>query len=112
VPPHRPAAAVRGVVLEEACHWKEFEVTSSDLTQDRGRFEARVVTSGRRRDLLGFNRAQHAVVEATILATRLHLLDRDAIRAEIDRLRPLVDKTGGSREHEAFAFVAAVVEDR
>jgi hypothetical protein len=49
------------------------------------------------------------VVEATILATRLHLLDPAVIRDEMARLRPLVEKTGGPREHEAFAFVESMV---
>jgi hypothetical protein len=110
VPPHRPAAAVRGVVLEDVCHWKEFVVESSDLARERAEFRARVVSEGRRRDFLGFNRARHAVVEATILATRLHLLGREAVLAEITRLRPLVDKTGGPREHEAFAFVTTAAQ--
>lgn len=110
LPPHRPAGSVRGVVLQDVCHWKEFAVTASDLTRDRGEFQARVVAEGRQRDFLAFNRAQHAVVEATIQATRLHLLGREVVLGEIARLQSLVDKTGGEREKEAFAFVTAVVE--
>jgi len=109
VPPHRPAAAVRGVVLEDAAHWREFAVDSSDLEGDRATFRARVVASGRQRDLMIFNRAHHAVVEATILATRVHLTGAGPVLAEIARLRPLVEKTGGAREREAFAFVEAAV---
>jgi len=110
VPLHRAAAVVRGIVLDDAAHWREFEVETSDLAGERATFRARVVATGRRRDLLIFNRAQHAVVEATILATRLHLTGAGPVQAEIARLRPLVDKTGGPREREAFAFVAAAVE--
>jgi len=109
VPPHRPAAVVRGIVLDDAAHWREFAVDASDLAGERATFRARVVATGRRRDLLLFNRAQHAVVEATILATRVHLTGAGPVMAEIARLRPLVDKTGGTREREAFAFVEAAV---
>jgi hypothetical protein len=109
VPPHRPAARVRGVVLEDACHWREFALVSSDAGGERATFRARVVAEGRSRDLLAYNRAQHAVVEATILATRLHLLDPAAILDEMARLRTLVEKTGGPRESEAFAFVESMV---
>jgi len=105
VPPHRPAARVRGVILENACHWQEFVVESSDLSEDRARFVARVVATGRGRDFAGLSRARHAVLEATILATRIHLTGKDPVLAEIARLRPLVEKTGGPVEHEAFAFV-------
>ena len=111
VPAGRPAERVRAPILEAACSWREFRVVASDLGADRALFRADVVASGRGREFLGFNRAQHAVIEATILATRLHLLDPAAIRVEIDRLRPLVDKTGGAREREAFAFVRAHVDD-
>ncbi|MFG0335437.1 MAG: DUF447 domain-containing protein, partial [Maioricimonas sp. JB049] len=56
-------------------------------------------------------RACHAVLEATILATRLHLVSASEILAEIDRLRPLVEKTGGATEHRAFAFVEQFVAE-
>jgi len=107
VPPHRPAQKVDGAVLADVCFWKEFTVESADLAQDRGRFWGRVVASGRERDFTGFNRARHAVIEATILATRAHLLGRAAILEECARLRPLVDKTGGPEEKEAFDLIAA-----
>jgi hypothetical protein len=109
VPPHRPAARVRGIVLEDACHWREFSVVSAGTGGERASFRARVVAEGRNRDLLAYNRAQHAVVEASILATRLHLLDPEAVRDELARLRPLVEKTGGPREREAFALVESMV---
>ena len=107
VPPHRPATRVRGVILEAACHWQECVVESSDLTGERASFAARVVAAGHGRDFAGLSRAKHAVIEATILATRLHLLGRDQVLEEMGRLRPLVEKTGGPAEHEAFAFIAA-----
>ena len=113
LPPHRPASRVRGAILEDACQWKEFVVTASELSGDRGRFEGRIVAEGRARDSLGFNRARHAVIEATILATRLFLLGRENVLGELDRLRPLVEKTGGEREREAFALLERrITEDR
>lgn len=109
MPPHRPAEAIPGVVLEDAGHWREFRVEERDLGGERARFRGRVVAAGRHRDLLVFNRAQHAVIEATILATRLHLTGREPVLAEIERLRPLVDKTAGPDESAAFAYVLAHV---
>jgi len=105
LPPHHEAGAVRGRVLDDACFWKEFVVESKELEGERGLFTGRVVSEGRRRDFVGFNRARHAVIEATILATRLHLLGRDRVLEEISRLRPLVDKTAGPPEREAFEFL-------
>src|SRR5262245_38172984 len=69
-PPLRPAQKVRGFVLEDACRWYEFRVSSIDEREERVRVEAEVVHCGRGRDFFGFNRAKHAVVEAAILATR------------------------------------------
>jgi len=109
VPPHHPATKVRGIVLNDACSWREFVVTESDLTAERALFRARVIARGAGREFIGFNRAQHAVVEATILATRLHLLERDSILDEMRRLEPLVLKTGGAREREAWSLVAGMV---
>lgn len=109
LPPHRPAQKVRGAVLEDVCAWKEFRVVERDLTEERGRFWARIVTEGRGRDFMGFNRAKHAVIEATIAATRVHLLGRAPVLEEIARLRPLVDKTGGPEEREAFAFLERAI---
>ena len=111
VPPHGPAREVRGVVLNDVCAWKEFVIQSSDLSGERGRFEGRVVFAGRGREFLGLNRARHAVLEATILATRVFLLGREHVLAEIERLRPLVDKTGGENERAAFELVARRVRE-
>jgi uncharacterized protein len=105
LPPHHDARTVRGTVLDDACSWKEFVIESKDLEAERGRFTGRIVSEGRLRDFVGFNRARHAVIEATILTTRLHLLGRDRVMEEISRLRPLVDKTAGAVEREAFDFL-------
>ena len=60
---------------------------------------------GSRREFIGFNRARHAVLEAAIYATRVHLLSRDLLLAELDRLQVIVEKTAGPREHEAMALL-------
>jgi hypothetical protein len=100
-----PATRVRGVILEDACRYYEFRVCSLDDSEQRVRIEAEVVHAGRLRDFFGFNRAKHAVVEAAILATRTDFLPLDEIEEEYRKLAVLVDKTGGSREQEAFALL-------
>lgn len=110
--PGTPAVRVRGVVLEAACSWREFEVESVDDTPPRSRMIVRVVHRGVRREFIGFNRARHAVLEAAILATRTHLLPPEEIRAEYARLRVIVDKTAGPREHEAMAMLESFVNER
>jgi hypothetical protein len=102
-----PATAVRGVVLADCCSWRELEVQAIDSSPPRSRIETRVVHHGVRREFIGFNRARHAVLEAAIYATRLHMLPRAFIDSEIARLQVIVDKTAGPQESEAMALLAA-----
>ncbi|HEY0363651.1 MAG TPA: DUF447 domain-containing protein [Solirubrobacteraceae bacterium] len=104
-PATRPAASVEGAVLEDACSWREVRVEAIDEGAERARVGTVVVDRGTGREFLGLNRARHAVLEASILASRARLLAAEDIRAELRRLQPLVDKTGGPREREAMAYV-------
>src|SRR5438477_10978455 len=110
--PAAAAAVVRGVVLEAACSWREVRVEALDATPPRARIATRVVHRGFRREFLGFNRARHAVLEAAIYATRLHLLPRDLIEQEFERLQTIVDKTASTAEHEAMDLLTAFVRKR
>ena len=110
--PTKPAVAVRGQVLQAACSWREVEVTSIDDTPPRSRIETRVVHRGTASEFLGFNRARHAVLEATILATRLHLIPHEEIRKQVEALAVLVDKTAGPREREGWTLVSEYVKER
>jgi hypothetical protein len=107
--PSLPATIVRGAVLEAACSWREVEVHSIDATPPRSRIETDVVHRGTRREFVGFNRARNAVLEAAILATRLHLIPRPEVEADLARLQVIVDKTAGPREGEAMALLTAYV---
>lgn len=103
--PGFPAQQVPGVVYQETCSWLELAVKEIDCTGERAQVACRVVTQGRQRDFIGFCRAQSAVLEATILATRLHLLDPGSIRAAIEQYDQIVNKTGGENEVRAFQLV-------
>jgi uncharacterized protein len=104
-----PAVRVRGQRLRDCCRWYEFRIVERDESEERSRLTAEVVHAGRVRDFFGLNRAKHAVVEAAILATRTALLPPDEIAAEFRRLAPLVEKTGGDAEKEAFALLGEYV---
>jgi uncharacterized protein len=100
-----PAVAVRGVILAECCSWREVEVRTIDSTPPRSRIDAEVVHRGTQREFIGFNRARHAVLEAAIYATRLHLLSREFVESELARLQVIVDKTAGAQELEAMTLL-------
>ena len=104
-----PAQAVRGVVLADACSWRELEVTAIDSTPPRSRIDTRTVHRQIRREFVGFNRARHAVLEAAIYATRVHLLPREFLLGEVERLQVIVDKTAGPREFEAMALLVEYI---
>jgi uncharacterized protein len=108
-PPTVPATRVRGVVLADCCSWRELEVRAIDGTPPRSRIETAVVHRGVRREFIGFNRACHAVLEAAIYATRLHILPRPFVESELARLQVIVDKTAGPHEAEAMALLTEYI---
>ena len=106
----RAAEVVRGRILLTSARYYEFRMIELDDREERAMIRVETVASGRLRDLFGLNRAKHAVVEAAILATRLAFLPIAAIRADIGRLAPLVEKTGGPAERQAFDLLLAFIE--
>lgn len=102
LPPMVASTTIETSRLQDCCRYYEFRVESFDDSNERGRIDAKVVHADRVRDFLGLNRAKHAVVEAAILASRIGLLQRDEILARMEELWPLIRKTGGTQEKEAF----------
>lgn len=105
MPAVAPAEHVQGFYLCGSCRYFEFRVVASDCSQARARLEVQVLHCCRIRDFFGFNRGKHAVVEAAILATRLHLLPLVEVATKYDELAVLVQKTGGEAERRAFALL-------
>lgn len=110
-PAARPAESITGFVLADACRAWEFQVDAVDDSAERLWLAAQVVREHAGRPFLGFNRAAHAIVEAAILVTRLHLSDAVEVQRQFRDLEPLVAKTGGPREREAFDLLAARLAD-
>jgi hypothetical protein len=106
----QPARVVEGLVIKQACRAYELQVESIDDSHERTTIIARPVHVERLRDFLGFNRARHALIEAAILATRLHLTGTEVVLAEYSRLQVPVDKTGSAREAAAFAGLVEYVK--
>jgi uncharacterized protein len=104
-PPTRPTVTIDGAVLADACSWREVTVETINESGPRALVTTHVVERGVGREFVGFNRACHAVLEASIIASRARLLPAAEIRAELERLQVVVDKTAGPREREAMALV-------
>ena len=102
LPTTRPASRINGRILVDCCRWFEFRITELDLSSERTFMSAEIVAQGEKRPFFGFNRARHAVLEAAILATRVHLLPQTEIATQMTVLKSAVVKTGGVAEAEAF----------
>ncbi|MBN1851753.1 MAG: DUF447 family protein [Pirellulales bacterium] len=106
-----PCRAVAGSRLADTCRWYAFRIESVENTSPRAQMRAEVIDSGWVRDFFGFNRAKHAVLEAAILATRIHITPYHEILAEMDRFARLVEKTGGKQEKAAYAILVRYVHE-
>lgn len=99
-------------VLADACRYFAISVSHWDDDPLRPTAHCQIVESAELRPFFGFNRAKHAVIEAAILATRTHLIERSEIQDQLQRLQPLVDKTAGPDEQEAFQLLKTFIATR
>ena len=107
--PLAPAARIPPPRLAAALAHAELAVARVTEDAARPRFLCRVVHRATHAPFAGFNRAQAAVIEAAILVSRLHLLPRATIEAEIARLRVPVEKTAGAAERQAWEWLMEAV---
>jgi hypothetical protein len=113
----QPTPAVRKLpgreafILADACRWFLLEVTSLDDSAERTTIECRPIEQAEQRPFFGLNRAKHAVVEAAILATRLHLTTHKQLAPQLAALRPLIEKTAGDAERRAFAMLEQFIAE-
>lgn len=99
-----------GWTITSACQWYCLRMGQWNLSQPRAEVCAEVVGCGLIRPFWGWNRAKHAVLEATILATRLHLSGPSAIAEQLKFLSLAVEKTAGPRETEAWQLVNQFIQ--
>lgn len=109
--PTVPVQNIKGRRLQDPLSHLEVEVAHIVEDETRPRFFCTVRHREAHRPFLGFNRAQHAVLEAAILISRLHLLPADKIDAEIRYLQSAVDKTAGDAEREAWDWLLARITE-
>ena len=108
-PPTRPAAAVDGAVLADACSWREVAVDAIDATGPRARVTTRVVAAAPGASSSGSTAPVTRSSRPRSSPRASRRLPADEIRAELARLAVLVDKTAGPRERAAMDCVLAHV---
>lgn len=92
------------------CHW-ELAVEQVSEHDQRPKFHCRVVAQVIHAAFPGFNRAKNAVLEGAILVSRLHMLPREKVMAEIGYLEIAVQKTAGLEEMEAWGWLMQRVRE-
>lgn len=109
--PTRPAEKVPGAILDGALSHLELAVDSVEEDELRPRFHCRIVHEGNHAPFKGFNRAQAAVIETAILASRLKMLPREKVETELAYQRIAIEKTAGPRELEAWGLLNEKIEN-
>ena len=103
--PTTPADKIEGVRLLNCLAHTEVKVHTHEDDELRPRFYCNSVHEKMHKPFHGYNRAQSAVIELAILASRLHMLSEEKINSEIEYLKIGLDKTAGEREQEAWNWL-------
>ncbi len=103
--PVLPTIQQDGWRLRDADTHAELQVVSVEDDAQRPRFVCAVTQETAHRPFRGFVRAQAAVVEAAILATRLHMLPAGKVDQELAYLQIAIDKTAGPVEQECWSWL-------
>ncbi len=97
-------------VLKDANAWIVFTTVLIEERSDYFHFQVlpRAVNINRK-EVKAINRGLNAVIEATILATRLELAkdeqEREAMKKQLKQFEEIVEKCGGRREKEAMRIL-------
>ena len=109
--PITSANVVDGAVLKAALSHCEVEVVRKEEDELRPVFYCKSLHSETHAPFKGFNRAQAAVVEASILVSRLTMLPSDKIDNEIEYLKIAIDKTAGEKEKKAWGWLMQRIDE-
>ncbi len=109
--PVHPAETVRGCVLEDVLAYRELRLVDviEDATRPQLIFDVMHEVSCR--PFRGFNRAQAAVIEASVLVSRLQILPDEKIDTELRYLEIAMEKTAGEKEWQAWGWLLEKIEN-
>jgi len=96
--------------LAGALAHQELELLRAENDPIRPRLYCRVIHEANHAPFRGFNRAQFAVLEAAILASRLDRLAWEKIESELAYLRIGLEKCAGQREREAWGWLMEKID--
>lgn len=105
-----PATIVNGVRLAETLAHQELRLEQVVEDAERPQLWMRVVHQETHQPFAGFNRAQAAVIELAVLASRLNRLPQDKVLSERAYLQIAIDKTAGERELQAWQWLVEKID--
>jgi len=107
--PLAPATRVPGVRLASCLAHEELELVDVVDDAQRPRLQFRSVHRETHAPFRGFNRAQAAVIEASVLVSRLSLLPASKIDTELQYLQIAIERTAGEAELEAWGWLMQAI---
>jgi uncharacterized protein len=107
----KSAERIDGWVLKDALAHRELELVEIKDHEIRPELLFKVVSEKMHAPYRGFNRAQAAVIEASVLVSRLHMLSPEKIEAELKYLSIAMEKTAGEREWQAWRWLMEAIEN-
>lgn len=106
-----PTDKIAGYRLAEVLAHKELKLVKINEDVQRPKLFLEVIHEVSHHPFHGFNRAQAAVIELAVLASRLNMLAKDKVLSEMQYLQIAVDKTAGERELQAWTWLTEKVEN-
>lgn len=108
--PLKNANKINGFYLENALTHRELKLVEVIEDETRPQLLFETVYQATHAPFRGFNRAQAAVIELAVLASRLHMLPAEKIEQEMQYLSIAISKTAGEREWQAWQWLANKIE--
>ena len=95
--------------IKESLKHQEIKVIDYTKNSIRPEFKCKVIKEENHHSFNGINRANNALIEACILATRINLLKKKDILDELKYLSKAVNKTSGKNEIESWEKLNAFI---
>lgn len=105
------ANRIKGCRLVDCLAHTELKLIEMRDDAVRPQLVMRKIEMQNHRPFNGFNRAQAAVIELAVLASRLQMLPREKIQSEMQYLQIAIDKTAGEREKQAWGWLVEKIDN-
>jgi hypothetical protein len=102
---------INGYYLKNSLAHDEVRVLSVKEDEIRPTFKCEVIGEYLHKKYPGYNRANGAVIEACILATRVKMLKKTKIENELNYLNISVEKTAGKNELKSWHKIKKFIEN-